>query len=188
MQLPLNITFRNMRSSPVLESHIREKVEKLERMYEQIISCRVYVEAPHRHHQQGNIFQVRVELGVPGDELVVSRERRNHPSHEDVYVALRDSFDALRRQLEEYVDRRRKEVKCHGVPAHGRVIELDPTLGSGRIRTADEREVYFHRNSLIDGDFDTLRPGSEVRFSEEVGEHGPQASTVRAVGKHHPVG
>lgn len=111
MQLPLQITFRNMHPSQAVESAVREKARKLERFYDRIVGCRVVVEAPHRQHHKGNLFHVRVDLTVPDDELVVSREAPNQHAHEDVYVALRDAFDALMRQLKEYARRRRGEVK-----------------------------------------------------------------------------
>lgn len=117
MQVPLQITFRNMDPSLAVENAVREKVHKLERFYDRIMGCRIVVEAPHRQHHKGNLFHVRVDLTVPDDELVVSREPANQHSHEDVYVALRDAFAALMRQLKEYARRRRGEVKRHEVPA-----------------------------------------------------------------------
>ncbi|MBI3915830.1 MAG: cold shock domain-containing protein [Betaproteobacteria bacterium] len=102
-------------------------------------------------------------------------------------MAIRDAFDAVRRQLEDYMRRQDRRVKAHEAPPHGRVVELYPAEGYGRIQTADGKLVYFHRNSLVDADFDKLETGAEVRFSEEQGELGPQASTVYVVGKHHIV-
>lgn len=187
MQLPLEITFRNMDSSEALESNIREKADKLERYYDRIMSCRVAVEAQHRHHHKGNIYHCRIDLTVPGKELVVSREPHRNHAHEDPYVAVRDAFDAMRKQLEAFARQQRGEVKTHEAPPHGRVIELVPSQDFGRIGTADGREVYFHRNSVVNGDFEKLDVGSEVRFVEEAGDEGPQASTVSVVGKHHIV-
>jgi len=123
MQVPLQITFRNMDPSLAVENAVRDKVHKLERFYDRIMGCRIVVEAPHRQHHKGNLFHVRVDLTVPDDELVVSREPANQHSHEDVYVALRDAFEALMRQLKEYARRRRGEVKRHEVPA---VAEAEP--------------------------------------------------------------
>lgn len=116
MQLPLQITFRNMHPSQAVENAVREKAQKLERFHDRILGCRVMVEAPHRQHHKGNLYHVRVDLTVPDDELVVSREAPKHHAHEDVYVALRDTFEALLRQLKEYARRRRGEVKRHAVP------------------------------------------------------------------------
>jgi len=188
MQLPLQITFRNMDPSAAIEAKIRERADKLERYSAHIISCRVAVEALHRHHERGNHFHVRVDVTAPGAELVANREPDEHHAYTDVYVAVRDAFDTLRRQLEEYERRRSRSVKSHAVPAHGRVTELHPAEDYGRIETREGRLVYFHRNSLLGADFDQLSIGTEVRFDEEAGERGPQASTVRLMGKHHVVG
>jgi ribosomal subunit interface protein len=108
MKTPLQITFRDFERSDALETHIREKAEKLETYFEPIMSCRVVVEMPHQHKNQGKLFNVRIDIGVPGSEIVVNRHK-----HEDVYVALRDAFDAARRQLEDYGRRLRRETKVH---------------------------------------------------------------------------
>lgn len=185
MQLPIQITFRNMAASSAMEDKIREKALKLDQVYSQIMACRVMVECSHRHHNQGNLFHVRLDLTVPDGELVANREPDKNHAYEDAYVAIRDAFDAARRQLQRYALRRRREVKLHEVPPHGHVMELFPNMDYGRIASADGREVYFHRNSVVDADFDSLSPGTEVRFVEESGEMGPQASTVSVIGKHH---
>lgn len=188
MRLPLQVTFRDMEASEAMEQNVREKAEKLNQFYDQIMSCRVVVEAQHRQHNKGNLYHVRIDLTVPDDELVVSREPAENHAHEDAYVAIRDAFKAARRQLESYAAKRRRDVKTHEVPPHGVVSAMFPTEDYGRIATADGRDIYFHRNSVLNGDFEHLAVGTEVRFAEEVGEQGPQASTVKVVGKHHPVG
>jgi ribosomal subunit interface protein len=96
MQVPLQITIRDISPSEVLESRIRENAAKLEQFNPRITSCRVTVEESHRHRRQGRHFSVRVDVRVPGREIVASRDH-----HEDVYVALRESFNALVRQLED---------------------------------------------------------------------------------------
>lgn len=190
MQRPLQITFRGMGHSDAIEHHIRAKAADLERMYEHITGCHVIVEAPHHRRHQGNIYSVRLDIHVPDGELVISRERRGHHAHEDVYVAIRDSFDAAVRQLEDYARRRRGEAKRHEVPAHGKVRKLFRDEGYGFIEMPDGSEVYFHENSVVGGVFSTLDVGHEVRLvlAEGEGEKGPQASTVMPVGKHHVVG
>lgn len=187
MQLPIQITFRNMAASSAMETKIREKAAKLDQVYDRIMSCRVMVECNHKHHHQGNVYHVRVDLTVPDGELVASRDPEQNHAHEDAYVALRDAFDAARRQLQGYARRRKQHVKTHAVPPHGRVTEIFPQQDYGRIATPDGKEVYFHRNSILDADFDRLHEGDEVRFVEQAGELGPQASTVRVIGKHHLV-
>jgi len=188
MQLPLEITFRNMDPSEAVEAKVRERAEKLDRFADQLMSCRVIIEAPHRHQHKGGLYHVRIDMTVPGKELVVSRAPGDNQAHQDVYVAVRDAFDAARRQLEDHLRVIRGRTKAHEVPPHGRVRQLWPAQDYGVIETPDGREVYFHRNSVVNGDFEKLDVGAEVRFAEEMGENGPQASSVHLVGKHHVVG
>ncbi len=188
MQLPLQITFRGFPHSDAVEANIREKGSKLDQFYTHIMNCRVVVEARHHHHQQGNLYHVRIDLTVPGKELVVSRERHDEHAHEDVYVAIRDAFDDAKRLLEDYARRQRGDIKAHEVPLHGKVIRLAPEEQYGFIGTPEGREIYFHENSVLGNAFDQLKIGDEVRFAEEPGERGPQASTVHLIGKHHVVG
>jgi len=99
MKLPLQITFRNIESTQALEHPIREKAEKLNQFFSDIMRCHVIVEARHKHHQQGNIYDVHIDITVPGKELVVSREAGRNHAHEDILITIRDAFDAARRQL-----------------------------------------------------------------------------------------
>lgn len=108
MKTPLQITFRDIEHSDALEAHIREKADKLETFFDPIMSCRVVVEMPHQHKHQGKFFDVRIDIGVPGKEIVVNRD-----SHEDVYVALRDGFEAAKRQLKDYAHRLHGDIKTH---------------------------------------------------------------------------
>jgi ribosomal subunit interface protein len=101
MALPVQITFRNFDPSLALEEHIRERAAKLDHYAERITSCHVVLEAHHRHHHKGRLFHVRIDLVVPGGEIVVSREPHEAHEHEDIYVAIRDAFDAAKRQLQE---------------------------------------------------------------------------------------
>jgi cold shock CspA family protein/ribosome-associated translation inhibitor RaiA len=188
MQQPLQITFRDVPRSDALEADIRDKAAKLDQFYERIMACRIMVEAPHSHHHQGNLYHIRIDLTVPRGELVVNRSPKDNHAHEDPYVAVRDAFNAARRQLQNYAKKQRGKVKNHETPPHGIINEIIPMQDFGRIQGSDGREIFFHRNSVIDGDFDSLEIGDEVWFSEESGEDGPQASTVHIVGKHHPVG
>lgn len=186
MQKPIEITFRHMERSPALENAIRERADNLEHYCSDIIGCNIVVESPHKHHHRGNLFQVRIDVTVPDQEIVVKRSPDQHQAHEDPYVAMHDAFDAVRRQLEDYVRMRRGKVKRHEVPPHGRVTSLVPERDYGRLETPDGRDIYFHRNSLVKGKFEDLEIGTELRFVEEAGDEGPQASSVFIVGKQHP--
>lgn len=108
MQVPLQISFQDVPQSEALESRIREKAARLGTFYPRIMSCRVAVQATDRHKHQGKHFAVRLDVRVPGKEIVASRD-----NHEDVYVALREAFDAAKRQLEEYAHVQRGDVKAH---------------------------------------------------------------------------
>jgi cold shock CspA family protein/ribosome-associated translation inhibitor RaiA len=175
-----------MASSPALEARIRERAEELERFFARITFCRVVVECRHLRRLQGNLFQVRIDLGVPGRKIVVGHDPGADHAHEDPYVAVRDAFDAARRRLEDHAREGRGEVKLHAVPEHGRIARLLPERDCGFIRSADGSEIYFHRNSIANGGFDRLAIGDEVRFvaQERESAQGPQASTVVPLGKH----
>jgi ribosomal subunit interface protein len=187
MRVPLQISFRNLTPSEAVETRIRDKAAELERFSPRIISCRVIVEALHRHHRKGRLYHVRVEVRVPGGDLVVSRERQLAHEHQDVYVAIRDAFDATARKLEDFVRRRRGATKVHEVPLHGHIARLYGYEGYGFIDTPEGVEVYFHRNAVVGGAFDELAIGDEVRFAMAPGEgdQGPQASSVQPIGTHH---
>jgi len=187
MQIPLQITYRDMPPSEAVDANIRERVQKLEHFADNITSCRVVIEAPHKHKHQGQLFSIHVDITLPGQEIVVSRQPDNHHAHEDIYVAIRDAFDAARRQLEDHSRRHRGKVKFHEPEPHGLIKKLIPDENYGVIQTPDGREIYFHRNSVIEGDFDSLQPGTSVHFTETSGDQGPQASTVHIEGKHHTV-
>jgi ribosomal subunit interface protein len=104
----MQITLRDIDHSEALETRIRAKAEKLDEFFEHIMSCRVVVEAPHKHRHQGKQFNVRIDIGVAGSEIVVNRDHA-----EDVYVALRDAFDAAKRQISDYARKLRGNIKTH---------------------------------------------------------------------------
>jgi len=180
MELPLQITSHDFALTPGIEAEIRERADRLDTYYNRIMRCRVVIEAPVAHHHRGGPFKVRLDLTVPGGELVVNRH-----ADEDLLVAIRDAFDAMRRQLEDYVRQNRGHVKAHETSPSGRISKLFPPEGYGFIETVDGREIYFHSNSVLDPGFDQLHVGTEVRFVEEQGSKGPQASTVAFTGKPH---
>lgn len=187
MQIPLQITFRHLDPSDAIEADIRDKVQKLEQFAHDITGCKVTIEAPHKHHHKGRIYTVTVDITLPGGEIVASRHPDQHHAHEDAYVAIRDAFNAAKRQLEDYVRQRRGKVKLHESPPHGQIMRLVPDEDYGLIKASDGREIYFHRNSVIETDFDNLEVGMNVHFNEEQGEQGIQASSVHVEGKHHVI-
>lgn len=178
MQLPLQITVHDFPLSEALEAEIQEKAAKLATYYSGIMRCRVVVEAPVGHHRSGGPYNVRLDLTVPGAELVV-----NHQADEDLPVAIRDAFDAMRRRLEDYARHQRGAVKIHEATPQARVSKLFREEGYGFLETDGGREIYFHSNSVLPPGFSSLTVGTEVRFAEEQGVAGPQASTVAIVSK-----
>lgn len=184
METPLEISFTNMEPSAAVEARVLEKIDRLERIYGRITSCHVFIDAPHHHHRKGNRFEVRLEVRVPGTELAVNNKPGDVNAHEDIYVAIRDAFAAMERQLKKRKQQARGDVKMHEAPLQGRVEELHPDQDYGRIAATDGRFVYFHRNSVVNGDFDKLSMGDPVELvvREKESPDGPQASTVRLIG------
>lgn len=201
MELPVQITFRHMDRTDALEAFIREKATQLDLYYDRIMRCRVIVELPHQRHRSGNLYQVRIDLTVPGGELAISPKGGLHTvqkqtrvervekaekvvtAHEDPYLTIREAFEDARRQLQDYARRQRGKVKTHAVAPHGQVVQLFATDEYGFLESPDGREVYFHKNSVLDKQFEHLKIGTEVSFVEEEGEKGPQASTVKLLSK-----
>ena len=182
MQVPLQITFRNMDTSEALEAELQKRFDKLEKRHSDIIRGRVVVEAPLQHHRKGGLFKVRIELSCPEGKLDINREPpAQRQAHQDVYVAIRDAFKAAERKLEGYVSRQKGKVKLHEEPLHGRITHLSPMEDYGLITTGDEQEVYFHRNSILNGELDSLEIGMAVQFRVEEGDKGPQASSVKVI-------
>jgi ribosomal subunit interface protein len=176
------IAFRNIEVTPALRKLVESKVASLQKYFPDILRCRVMVEAPHRHRRAGTPQHVRIELFVPGACLVAGRDPALRKSHAELPVALRDAFHAARRELMDHARRVRRQVKQHVGPGVGRVTKLLKG-GYGYLETEDGRQVYFHRNSVLEG-FEQLRVGTRVRFNEEAGVDGPQASSLQTAGRH----
>jgi cold shock CspA family protein/ribosome-associated translation inhibitor RaiA len=182
MEVPLQISFQGFDSSPAVEARIREKVSGLEKLFDRIVACRVVIEKATARHHKGDLFSVRIDLSVPGREIVVDHDPGRSQTHQDVYVAIRDSFNAAKRQLQDYArEHRVQDVKAHPVPHHGTVVRLFPDEAYGFIEMGDGREIYFHRNSVAEGGWDRVDVGIEVRFTEAEGEKGPHAINVSPV-------
>lgn len=185
MQIPVQVTFEGgLAASPALRARIEHEAAKLEHFHDRITSCRVAVIGRGHRRRQGGLYAVRLQITGPGEaDVVIDRNPPADHAHEDAFVAVRDAFAAARRRLQ---DRRRRmagQVKVHESAPLGRVAQLFPEDGYGILESADGREIYFHRNAVLDGGFDRMTVGSEVRFVEEEGEKGPQASTVHLARK-----
>jgi cold shock CspA family protein/ribosome-associated translation inhibitor RaiA len=185
MQVPLKMTFRNVPKSPAIEALIRRQAAKLEKVCPHLVSCRVSVEKPQSHQKSGNPYRVRLNVTVPPEhEVVTRRDAGEGDLHQRLPTVLRQAFDAAQRQLKKLVDKQRGQTKVH--PAQsvaGLVSRLFHEEGYGFIKTLEGREIYFHKNSVAAGEFDSLEIGTGVQWNEEQGENGPQATTVRIVDK-----
>jgi len=178
MQLPLQITIRDLPASEAITANIKKKAEKLETYYDNIMSCRVVVDTPQKQKHQGKLYQARIDITVPGHELVF-----NHNKNEDVYVAIRDAFDAAARELKNLARKQRGSIKTHPIPLHGRISRLFTNEGYGFIETVDKQEYYFSTSNLAMPIYEQLAVGLTVQFIPSVADFGPQANRI-TVGKH----
>lgn len=170
--LPIQITVRDIENTPALEANIRKRAEKLERFYDRISSCRVVVELPQKHKRQGKIFNLRIDITVPGKELIARKQ------NEDVYVAIRDAFDAIVRQLDDHSCKRKGQVKTHTDVMHGHVARIVSKEGYGFIDGTDGNEYYFSMTNVSYPKFEQLAIGDAVEYTAETINDGRQAQHV----------
>ena len=181
MQVPTEISFQNCEASEEARSEIVRQVQRLQKFSKRLTSCHVVVVGPESRHRRGDPFRIDITITMPQhNDIVVNRSKGSKPEHQHVLVAIRDAFSAAQRQIEDLVREMRGEVKVHSTEDHGRVVRFLAGKDCGFIEAANGRELFFHRNSVLDGAFDELVVGTQVRFVEEEGEKGPQASTVRS--------
>lgn len=184
MKQPLELTFHDTDRTAWVEDYIRRRVQRLERLADDIVWCRVAVEQPARSRTTGNLYRVSIELSLPPNkDLVAAKERAIENPHMQLRPLIRSAFEAMERRIKKTVERRRYDVKTHAQTPHGRVARVFPKEGYGFIRRNDGRELYFHRRAVLHDDFERLTVGTEVRFVDELGEEGPQASRVQIVSK-----
>ncbi len=173
MEIPLQITSRDIDLTDAIRAEINEKAAKLDKFYNRITRCKVVIESPRRHQHEGKLYSVHIYMTVPGTELIIKKEL-----DKDLYVALRDAFRDARRKLEDFAREKRSDVKYHEETPHAVITTLFHDRGYGFLTTSDGLEVYFHQNSVINEDFNRLKVGMKVRFVKTAGVKGPQASTV----------
>lgn len=173
MQLPIQITLRDIPASEALEDTIRKKAEKLDQYYHRITSCRVVIELTQNHKHQGKVYNARIDIKVPGKELVVT-----HQEHQDLYVALRDAFDAVVRQLEDHASVRQGNVKRHEEMVSGQIARLITQEGYGFIEGDDGNEYYFSITNVAYPKFEQLIIGDDVEFLPTAVSNGLQAHHV----------
>ncbi len=187
LQVPLEISFHNMEHSDWAEQEIRNRVADLESIYDRLVSCRVRVEQRAKNSSGPMPPVVRIEMGIPGrKDLVVSHE----PDHlqqkfqrPDLHNAVHEAFRIAERQLRDHKDKSTDHTKDLRHEAEhqnlGQVAELVPERDHGFLLTKEGGLLYFHRNSLLAGDFDALTLREEVYYVEAMGDTGPNATKVR---------
>ena len=185
--MDFHLTYRGMGHSPALDAFVREQAENLERFFDGIVTCRVVIELAEA--RRGRPYHVRIDLRLPGEEIVVNRHPGRHAEdvdgeHKDVYFAVSHAFRAAGRRLQDVARRYHGSVKVHEEQPLGTIVRIEPKGDFGFLRSSDGREIYFNRNSVLDDGYARLKVGSSVAFVEETGDKGPQASTVRIVHKH----
>jgi cold shock CspA family protein/ribosome-associated translation inhibitor RaiA len=184
-QIPVEIDFQGAPPTEQVRQRIEQQVTRLEDFYGRIMTCRVVMRSPSRHHRTGGLHEVNIHLVLPdGREVAIERTPPEDERFSDPMFAVNDAFSRARRRLQDQVRRLRGKVKAHEATPVGIVRRVSPDEGYGFLETGDGREIYFHRNSVLDDAFARLAPGTRVSFAEEMGVKGPQASTVKLLGKH----
>lgn len=185
MQTPLELDFQGMDARADVQAEISKHVAALEDRFGRATACRVVVRAPGGHHRTGGLYEINIRMALPdGREVNVDRTAKADERHSDLPFAINDAFKRARRQLQDNVRELQGHVKTHEGAPIGTIVRLDSSGEFGFLESPDGREIYFHHNSVLDAAFSRLAAGTRVTFVEEVGEKGPQASTVKLLGKH----
>lgn len=190
MQIPLSISFHNCDGSEAVEDHVRDHVSRLEGIYDRLTACRVRIDqrADNVNHSIPPV--VRIELSLPGrKDIVVAHEPdrlQRKFQRPDIRNAINEAFRIAERQLAEYKeqlnDRTAPERHEAAQEFLGQVAEINPQDDFGFLLTKEGSNLYFHRNSMLNGDFDRLKRGQPVTYVEDVGDTGPIATKVRVKG------
>ncbi|HEY1963087.1 MAG TPA: HPF/RaiA family ribosome-associated protein [Rhizomicrobium sp.] len=181
MDIPLEIVFHNIKPSDEIDGLIREHVARLEKLYPHLIGCRVSVEMLHKQHRTGNVPEVHVAIRVPGKEIAISREpqkaKQRHASP-NVHTSIKDAFRAAEKRLKDFKRVQRGDVKMKEAPLQAHIAALEAEKNFGFIATGNGGDLYFHRNSVADDGFDSLRVGDAVQYTVVQGDKGPSAGRV----------
>ena len=183
MSIPTDITFQGIDHSDAIEAKIHERLARLEAMSPDLHKIHVWVRAPHQKHKATQ-YVIDLSAEMPGKTLAISRQPGDNYAHTDIYVAIRDAFEAMERKLRKWSDTRKGHPEVHVQPVQGRIASLDGYKECGQIQTTDGRLIYFHRNAVQSGRFDSLNEGDTVELSidNKDADEGPHASFVRQVG------
>ena len=185
METPVEIDFPGLHRTEALRGLVLKQVAVLAKRFGRITACRVVIKAPSDRQRRRGVYEISIHLILPrGGDVDLARARAADATHADLTVAVNDAFRRARRRLEDHARRLRGTVKSHDGPPVATVRSVDDSAGFGFLETADGRDIYFHRNSVLNDGFARLAPGARVTFFEEMGDKGPQASTVKLLGKH----
>jgi len=185
METPVRIEFKGIDATSRIRDTIKTNIDELESRFGRVTACHVTLKAPSGHHRTGGQYEVHVRLALPdGREVNVGRTPKADERYSDIDFAIADAFHRARRRLQDQVGEMQGKTKAHEELPLATVLRLEPIDGFGILETNDGREIYFHQNSVLNDSFSKLKVGTRVAFSEEAGEKGPQASTVRILGKH----
>ena len=171
--LLIQLTVKDVPISAAIETQIQKRAKKLKQFFNRICSCRVVIELPQKHKHQGKLFNVRIDVTVPGKEFVVNKKR-----NQDLYVAIRDAFNAVERRLEEHARKRHGRVKTHENVLHGRIMRIVPNDGFGFIEGMDGNEYYFSLTGVTYPTFNQLLIGDQVAYCSEAFNDGQQAHHI----------
>ncbi len=185
MQLAPEIIFNGIDRSTWVESYVAERLAHLERFSQDLTRCHVTLTREQTSHRKGNHYSVMVEVRVPRQhDLAVKKQKQIRDMQTQLPALINEAFGAIEKQLKRTVEKRRGDAKIHNGQPHGMIEKLFADEGYGFIRALDDdRQFYFHSNSVLHIEFERLTVGTEVRFTAEQGEDGPQASSVQVVGK-----
>lgn len=185
MQRPTEVIFKDLDRSLWVEEYIAERVAHLERFSQNITRCHVTISQEAASHRKGNRYSVMVEVRMPRHhDLAVKKQKQILDMPTQLPAVINEAFGAIEKQLKKTMALRRGEEKVHNGQPHGMVEKLFDAEGYGFIRSVDDdQQFYFHRNAVLHDDFGRLSVGTEVRFTPQSGENGPQASSVQVVAR-----
>ena len=181
--IPFQISFLDFPESDAVWLAVQKRIEKLEIYFKRIIRCEVAISLPHRHRHTDRLYHIQIRILLPGDDIIITKKPVHNEAHRNIYVAIRDSFNAAERLLREKVRVLRNETKTHQQEERriGKITKLFYQDGYGFLTTRDGRELYFYKNSLLNQKFEQLEIGQRVRFLEESGEKGPQVTSMSMI-------
>lgn len=184
MQTPAQIELEGVAATPQLRASIDEHIAELESRFGRLTAGRVVVRGPGDRHRTGGQYQVSIRLALPdGREVNIARTPKQDERYADLAFAVDDAFKRARRRLQDQARLMQGQIKQHEGQPTGTVVRIDPSGEFGFIENADGQELYFNCKSVLDGAL-SIAPGTRVSYVEEAGEKGPQASTVKILGKH----